>query len=87
VVRGEDGEGSVGKANPDGFVVVGRITRWWRADTFGALEVWFVKVRSGQEEILWARFGVDGEASCLGRPQVGCCTGGGDMDDQPVMEC
>ena len=82
VVAGEDGEGAVGEAEPDGVVVGGGFARRRRADVFGAFEAGFVEIRAREEEVLWAGFGVDGEAAGLGGAEVGGDAGGGDVDDE-----
>ncbi len=77
MVRGEDCEGAVLEAEPDGVVVFWAVSRGRRTDAFGAFEAGFVEVVAGEEEVLRAGFGVDGEAFCLGGADVlGGCGGG-----------
>ncbi len=82
MVGGEDRKSAVLETAPDGVVVFGAVAGWRGTDAFRAFEARLVEVVAGEEEVLRAGFGVDGEALCLRGADVFCGCGGGDMDDQ-----
>jgi hypothetical protein len=82
MVTAQDGEGAIGKTQPNCIVVGGGVPWRRRTDAFGAFEVWEIQVAARQEEVLRAGFRVDWEATGLSCSEMGCGGWAGDVDDK-----